>query len=130
MGRFRGRNGEAASETGAASPSLYIESTLIDGGNGVALSAGCQVTDVVAPALIGELVVFLLLLALTWMIFKEFARIALRVLVPAAILLAVAVWLGFLDKTMVGDVLVALGEGVITGIRTVADWIAVTAFPG
>jgi len=88
------------------------------------------VTEVVAPALIGELVVFLLLLALTWMIFKEFARIALRVLVPAAILLAVAVWLGFLDKTMVGDVLVALGEGVITGIRTVADWIAVTAFPG
>ncbi|MCY3545347.1 MAG: hypothetical protein OXH51_11885 [Gemmatimonadetes bacterium] len=87
-------------------------------------------TEVVAPALIGELVVFLLLLALTWMIFKEFARIALRVLVPAAILMAGAVWLGLLDKTMVGDMLVALGEGVITGIRTVADWIAVTAFSG
>lgn len=87
-------------------------------------------TEVVAPALIGELVVFLLLLALTWMIFKEFARIALRVLVPAAILLAVAVWLGLLDKTMAGDMLVAVGEGVITGIRTVADWIAVTAFSG
>ena len=87
-------------------------------------------TEVVAPALIGELVVFLLLLAVTWMIFKEFARIALRVLVPAAVLVAVAVWLGLLDKTMVGDMLVALGEGVITGIRTVADWIAVTAFSG
>ncbi len=87
-------------------------------------------TEVVAPALIGQLVVFLLLLALTWVIFKEFARIALRVLVPAAILTGVAVWLGLLDKTMVGDVLVALGEGVITGIRTVADWIAVTAFSG
>ena len=83
-------------------------------------------TEVVAPALIGELVVFLLLLALTWMIFKEFARIALRVLVPAA----GAVWLGLLDKTMVGDMLVAVGEGVIAGIRTVADWIAVTAFSG
>ncbi|MDE2982422.1 MAG: hypothetical protein OXU74_14620 [Gemmatimonadota bacterium] len=87
-------------------------------------------TEVVAPALIGELVVFLLLLAVTWMIFKEFARIALRVLVPAAILLAAAVWLGLLDKTMAGDMLVAVGEGVITGIRTVADWIAVTAFSG
>ena len=87
-------------------------------------------TEVVAPALIGELVVFLLLLALTWMIFKEFARIALRVLVPAAILMAVAVWLGLLDTTMAGDMLVAVGEGVITGIRTVADWIAVTAFSG
>lgn len=87
-------------------------------------------TEIVAPALIGELVVFLLLLALAWMIFKEFARIALRVLVPAAILMAVALWLGLLDKTMVGDMLVALGEGVITGIRTVADWIAVTAFSG
>lgn len=87
-------------------------------------------TEVVAPALIGELVVFLLLLALTWMIFREFARIALRVLVPAAILVAVAVWLGLLDETMVGDTLVALGEGVITGIRTLADWIAVTAFSG
>ena len=87
-------------------------------------------TEVVAPALVGELVVFVLLLALTWMIFKEFARIALRVLVPAAILMAVAVWLGLLDKTMAGDMLVAVGEGVITGIRTVADWIAVTAFSG
>ncbi|MDE2804438.1 MAG: hypothetical protein OXN18_04730 [Gemmatimonadota bacterium] len=87
-------------------------------------------TEVVAPALIGELVVFVLLLALTWMIFKEFARIALRVLVPAALLLALAVWLGLLDKTMVGDMLVALGEGVITGVRTVADWITVTAFSG
>lgn len=87
-------------------------------------------TEVVAPALIGELVVFLLLLAVTWMIFREFARIALRVLVPAAILMAVAVWLGLLDKTMAGDMLVAVGEGVITGIRTVADWIAATAFSG
>ncbi len=87
-------------------------------------------SEVVAPALVGELVVFVLLLAVTWMIFKEFARIALRVLVPAAILMAVAVWLGLLDKTMAGDMLVAVGEGVITGIRTVADWIAVTAFSG
>lgn len=87
-------------------------------------------SEVVAPALVGELVVFALLLAVTWMIFKEFARIALRVLVPAAILMAVAVWLGLLDKTMAGDMLVAVGEGVITGIRTVADWIAVTAFSG
>lgn len=85
-------------------------------------------TEFVAPALIGELVVFVLLFGLTWMIFREFVRIALKVLVPAAILLGAAVWLGLLDSTMVGNLLVAVGEGVITGIRTVADWIAVTAF--
>lgn len=87
-------------------------------------------TELVAPALIGELVVFVLLLGLTWVIFREFVRIALKVLVPAAVLLGVAVWLGLLDRTMVGNLLVSVGEGVITGIRTVADWIAVTAFPG
>ena len=87
-------------------------------------------SEMVSPALVGELVVLLLAVALVWIVFKEFMRIALRIIVPAAILTGLAVWLGLLDETVVGDTLVAVGEGVLTGIRTVADWVTTAAFSG
>ena len=87
-------------------------------------------SEMVSPALVGELVVLLLAVALVWIVFKEFMRIALKIIVPAAILTGLAVWLGLLDETVVGDTLVAVGEGVLTGIRTVADWVTTAAFSG
>ncbi|MCY4400570.1 MAG: hypothetical protein OXE96_14720 [Gemmatimonadetes bacterium] len=87
-------------------------------------------SDMVSPALVGELVVLLLAIALVWIVFKEFMRIALRVIVPVAILTGLALWLGLLDETVVGDTLVAVGEGVLTGIRTVAHWVTTAAFSG
>ena len=87
-------------------------------------------SDMVSPALVGELVVLLLAIAIVWIVFKEFMRIALRVIVPVAILTGLALWLGLLDETVVGDTLVAVGEGVLTGVRTVAHWITTAAFSG
>ena len=81
-----------------------------------------MVSDYLTPALVGQLVVVLLVLGLVWMLFREFMRVALKVIVPAAILMAVAVWTGLLDRTMAGDILVTVGESVLTGIRAVADW--------
>ena len=87
-------------------------------------------SEFVTPALIGELVFLVLAVALVWIVFKEFMRIAIRIIVPAAILMGVAVWAGLLDETVAGNVLVAVGEGVLNGVRAVADWIAAAARSG
>lgn len=87
-------------------------------------------SEFATPALIGELVFLVLAVALVWVVFKEFMRIAVRIIVPAGILMALAVWTGLLDETVAGNVLAAVGEGVMTGVRTVADWIAATARSG
>ncbi|MDE2653349.1 MAG: hypothetical protein F4087_09785 [Gemmatimonadetes bacterium] len=81
------------------------------------------------PALVGELVVLLLLLGIVWMVFREFLRVVLKVVVPVAILTALAVWLGYLDETLVGDALSTVGEGLLTAIRYVADWVTSMALP-
>lgn len=87
-------------------------------------------SEFATPALVGELVFLVLAVALVWIVFKEFMRIAIRILVPAAILLGVAVWVGWLDETAAGNLLAAVGEGVMTGVRAVADWIAAAARSG
>lgn len=79
------------------------------------------------PALVGELVVLLLVLGVVWMVFREFMRVVLRVVVPVAILTGLAVWLGLLDETMVGNVLTAVGEGLLNAIRAVAAWVTSAA---
>ncbi len=87
-------------------------------------------SEFATPALIGELVFLVLAVALVWIVFKEFMRIAIRIIVPAGILLGVAVWVGWLDETAAGNILAAVGEGVLTGVRAVADWIAEAARSG
>lgn len=87
-------------------------------------------SEFATPALIGELVFLVLAVALVWVVFKEFMRIAVRIIVPVGILMALAVWTGLLDETVAGNVLAAVGEAVMTGVRTVADWIATTARSG
>ena len=87
-------------------------------------------SEFATPALVGELVFLVLAIALVWIVFKAFMRIAIRILVPAAILLGVAVWVGWLDETAAGTLLAAGGEGVMTGVRAVADWIAAAARSG
>lgn len=87
-------------------------------------------SELVAPALVGEVVVLVLALGLVWIVFREVARVAIKLLVPAGVLVAVALWLGWLDQTMVGNTLVAVGNGVMSGIRTVADWVVATTSSG
>lgn len=81
-------------------------------------------TDALNPALVGQLVVLLLLVGIVWFVFKEVARVALKFLIPAGLLMAVGVWLGLLDETVAGNLLAALGDGLLTGIRVVAAWVA------
>jgi len=85
------------------------------------------VSEAFAPALVGEIVVLVLVLAVVWVVFKEVTKLALKVLLPAGLLVGIAVWFGLLDQTAVGNTLVAVGDGVLHGIRTVADWVVTTA---
>ena len=87
-------------------------------------------TEMVNPALVGELVVLLLLVGVVWFVFKEVARVALKFIIPAAIVMGLAVWLGLLDQTVAGNILEGLGNGVLTGIRVVAGWVTSAAFSG
>ncbi len=87
-------------------------------------------SDYATPALVGELVVVLLVVGLVWLLFREFVRVALKVVVPAGILMALAVWTGLLDRTVAGDVLATVGDSVLTGIRAVADWARSAATRG
>lgn len=85
-------------------------------------------SELVAPALlsealVGEVVVLVLAVGLVWVVFRELARVALKVLVPAGVLVGVALWLGWLDQTMVGNTLASVGDGVMGGIRWAADWV-------
>lgn len=76
------------------------------------------------PALVGQLVVLVLLVGIVWFVFKEVARVALKFLIPAGLVMGVAVWLGVLDETVAGNLLAAVGDGVLTGVRVVASWVA------
>ena len=87
-------------------------------------------SEFATPALVGELVFLILAVALVWVVFREFMRIAIRIIIPAGILMGLAVWTGLLDGTVAGNILAAVGEGVMTGVRAVADWIAATARSG
>lgn len=91
-------------------------------------------TELAAPALVGEVVILALVAGLVWAVFREVARVAFKLLLPAGLVVAVAVWFGWLDETTVGNTLVAVGNGVMTGIRavagTVADWVAATSLSG
>ncbi len=79
------------------------------------------------PAIVGEVVVLLIVLGVVWILFREFVRVAMKVIVPVAILTALALWLGVLDRTFVADILVTAGDWVMSAIRTVGDWIAMAA---
>lgn len=79
------------------------------------------------PAIVGEVVILLIVLGIVWLVLREFVRIALKVIAAAAVVTAVALWLGFLDRTFVEDILATAGDWVISMIRAVTDWITMAA---
>ncbi len=91
-------------------------------------------TELATPALVGEVVILALVAGVVWAVFREVARVVVKLLLPAGLIVAVAVWFGWLDETTVGNILVAVGDGVMTGIRavagTVADWVTATSLAG
>ena len=82
------------------------------------------------PAIVGEVVVLLIVLAIVWLVLREFVRIALKVIAVVAILGALALWLGFLDRTFVADILATVGDWVMSTIRAAVDWITLAAIAG
>ncbi len=76
----------------------------------------------VVPAIIGEVVILVLVVAVVWAVLREFVRAAIRIVVVVAILTTIAIWLGLLDRTLVMDGLVAVGEWVMSLFAPVRDW--------
>lgn len=79
------------------------------------------------PAIVGEVVILLVVLGVIWLVLRELVRIALKVLAVVAIVVAVALWLGFLDSTFVADTLTAVGDWVMTMVGSAVDWVAMAA---
>lgn len=88
------------------------------------------VTEMAFPALVGEVVVLAVILAIVGAVFRELARAAIKVLLPLGLVVAAAVWLGLLEQTMVESALAAVGGAVMDGIAALADWVAGTTASG
>ena len=76
----------------------------------------------VVPAIIGEVVVLLLAVAVVWVALRDFVRAALRAAAVIGVLVALAIWLGLLDRTFVLDGLVAVGEWVLALFHPLLNW--------
>lgn len=83
-------------------------------------------TELAAPAVVGELVVLAVVMVVIGAVFRELARVAIKVLVPVGLVVAVAVWLGLLEQTVVERTLASIGFKVMDGIRSMANWVAAT----
>lgn len=77
----------------------------------------------IPSALLGELVVFGLFAMVAWALLREAARIVVRILLAAAIAVGFAVWAGWLDQTVAGDVFQWLGRYLMIGVRVVTQWL-------
>jgi hypothetical protein len=77
----------------------------------------------IGEALLGQAVLFLLFFVIVNAVFKEAARILVRVALVAGLALAVAVVLGWLDESMVGSWLEAVGDFLVRAIRAVVLWL-------
>lgn len=81
-------------------------------------------------AIVGEVVILLIVLAIVCLVLREFVRIVLKVIAVVAIVTAVALWLGLLDETLVLDILARVGDWVMSGVRSAADWVTMAAIAG
>ena len=81
-------------------------------------------------AIVGQVVILLIVLAIVCLLLREFVRVVLKAVAVVAILTAVAIWLGLLDQTLVLDVLVRLGDWVMSGVRRAGDWVTMAAIAG
>ena len=97
---------------------------------GGTMGKGQGVTDLALPAVVGEIVVLAVIVAVVGAVFRELARTAIKVLLPVGLLVAVAVWLGLLEQTLVEKFLAVVGGKVLDGIRWVAEWAAATVSSG
>jgi len=94
------------------------------------MGEGRGVTDLAVPAVVGEIVVLAVIVAVVSAVFRELTRTAVKALLPVGLLVAVAVWLGLLEQTLVERFLAAVGGKVLDGVRWLAEWVAATVSSG
>jgi len=88
-----------------------------------AVAGGGRMTDLV-PAIVGQVVLSLIVLGVVWVALQRFLRVAAKVIAVVVALTALALWLGFLDRTTVVEILATVGDRVLAAIRAAVDWIA------
>ncbi len=87
------------------------------------MAGGGRMTELV-PAIVGQVVLLLIVLGVVWVALRQFPRVAVKVIAVVVVLTALAIWLGFLDQTIVVEMLATVGDGVMAAIRAAVDWIA------
>lgn len=83
----------------------------------------------VPSSLVGALVFFGLLGMIAWLLVRETLRVVLRPALALAAVVMLAVWVGVLDETVVGESLAWLGDRLITGVTAASEW-ATAAWEG
>jgi hypothetical protein len=77
----------------------------------------------VPPAVVGQIVVFGAFALIAWALLREAAKVIIKVLLFLGIALAAALWLGLLDQSAIEGLLERIGDGMITGIKAVTQWL-------
>jgi hypothetical protein len=77
----------------------------------------------IPSALLGQAVIFALFVLVVSVFLREAARILIRIGIVVGIILAVAVITGWLDDSVVGQILEALGDTLLVGLRAVVVWL-------
>lgn len=76
----------------------------------------------VPSSLIGALVFFGLLGMIAWLLVRETLRVVLRPALALAAVVMLAVWVGVLDETVVGESLAWLGDRLVVGVTAASEW--------
>lgn len=74
-------------------------------------------------ALFGNAVVIGAFVLVVWVLLREAAKWVIRGLLVLGVLVAVGLALGVLDESVVGVTLDRVGDGLITGIVKVTQWL-------
>lgn len=78
----------------------------------------------IPSSLIGAITFFLLLGIIAFVVVKETVKVILK---PALLIIGlaiVAVWVGILDQTVVGNGFEWIGDKLLAGLESVSDWVS------
>lgn len=74
-------------------------------------------------ALLGQAALFLIFILVVSVVLKEAARIVIRVALVVGALVAVALFAGWLDHSLVGEWLEWVGDALLVALRAVVLWL-------
>jgi energy-coupling factor transporter transmembrane protein EcfT len=77
----------------------------------------------VPTALVGQIAVFAAFALVVYALAREAARVVIRILLVAGIVLAIGLFTGLLDQSAIGRILERVGDGMIVGIKAVVGWL-------